>query len=420
MTGANTQQQQTFKPADVLDAHIMGNETTMYALFDHLRANDPVAWVEHTDYRPFWSLSRYDDIKRIGSENDRFLSAPRTVLVPTAFEEALLERFGTRNGLETLIHMDRPKHLKLRRVTREWFLPRSIESLTAEVQALSKEFVDKMQEMGSECDFVRDIAMLYPLRIILSILGLPREAEATMLKLTQELFGGQDPTLQRGDSQTAGLEVLNDFGAYFSEVIEDRKKNPKDDLATILANAEVDGEPMNVLDQASYFIITATAGHDTTSATIGGGMKALLEHPDQLALWRERPDLDNGAAKEIIRWVSPVRHMVRTATEDLELHGRQIRSGDNIALWYPAANRDPEVFDHPNRLDLQRDSKLQLAFGYGSHMCLGQHLAALEVSCFFRELLPRLKDMELAGDPEWVKAIFVGGLKSLPIRYDLG
>ncbi|MEQ8801765.1 MAG: cytochrome P450, partial [Haliea sp.] len=116
---------------------------------------------------------------------------------------------------------------------------------------------------------------------------------------------------------------------------------------------------------------------------------------------------------------SPVRHMVRTATEDLELHGRQIRAGDNIALWYPAANRDPEVFDHPNRLDLQRDPKIQLAFGYGSHMCLGQHLAALEVSCFFRELLPRLKDMELAGDPEWVKAIFVGGLKSMPERYTL-
>ncbi len=420
MTGTSTHKQQPlFKPADVLDPHIMGDERTIYALFDHLRVNDPVAWVEHPDYRPFWSLSRYDDIRHIGSENDHFLSAPRTLLVPTMFEEALLERFGTRNGLETLIHMDRPKHLKLRRVTREWFLPRSIASLTAEMQALSKEFVDKMQEMGSECDFVRDIAMLYPLRIILSILGLPREAEATMLKLTQQLFGGQDPTLQRGDSQTAGLEVLNDFGAFFSEVIEDRKRDPQEDLATVLANAEVDGEPMNVLDQASYFIITATAGHDTTSATIGGGMKALLEHPDQLALWRERPDLDSGAAKEIIRWVSPVRHMVRTATEDLELHGRQISAGDNIALWYPAANRDPEVFDHPNRLDLQRDPKLQLAFGYGSHMCLGQHLAALEVSCFFRELLPRLKNMELAGDPEWVKAIFVGGLKALPVRYTL-
>lgn len=408
-----------FQPADVLSARIMGDERSMYALFDHLRTHDPVARVEHPDYQPFWSLSRYDDIKRIGSENDRYLSAPRTILIPTAFEDALLERFGTRNGLETLIHMDRPKHLKLRKVTREWFLPRSIESLRAEVQALSREFVDRMREQGPECDFVRDIALLFPLRIILSILGLPREAEPTMLKLTQEMFGSQDPSLQRADSQTAGLDVLNDFGAYFSEVIEDRKKNPRDDLATVLANAQVDGEPMNVLDQASYFIITATAGHDTTSAAIGGGMKALLEHPEQLALWRERPDLDTQAAKEIIRWVSPVRHMVRTATEDENLRGRQIRAGDNIALWYPAANRDPEAFKEPNRLDLQRDPKAQLAFGYGSHMCLGQHLAAMEVACFFRELLPRLKEMHLAAEPEWVHAIFVGGLKSMPVRYTL-
>jgi cytochrome P450 len=176
---------------------------------------------------------------------------------------------------------------------------------------------------------------------------------------------------------------------------------------------------METLDQMSYFIITASAGHDTTSAAIGGGMKALIEHPDQLALWRDRPDLDDRAARELIRWVSPVRHMVRTATRELELGGRTIREGDNLALWYPAANRDPEAFDQPNRLDISRDPKQQLAFGYGSHMCLGQHLATLEVSCFFRELLPRLEEIELAGDPEWIRAIFVGGLRSLPVRYRL-
>jgi cytochrome P450 len=391
----------------------------MYALFDHLRTTDPVAWVEHPEYRPFWTLSRYDDIKRIGSENDTFLSAPRTVLVPEAMEQALLEQFGNKNGLETLIHMDRPKHLKLRKVSREWFLPRSIDKLEAEVRALAKEFVDKMVELGPECDFVRDIALLLPLRVIVSILGLPREAEGTMLKLTQEMFGGQDPTLQRSQDPTAGLAVLQDFGNYFTEVIAERKAKPSDDLASVLANAEVDGEPMNTLDQMSYFIITASAGHDTTSAAISGGMKALIEHPEQRALWRDHPELDNAAAREIIRWVSPVRHMVRTATHDFELHGKAIKNGDNIALWYPAANRDPEAFEQPNRLNIQRDPKQQLAFGYGSHMCLGQHLATLEVACFFRELLPRLKEIELAADPEWVKAIFVGGLKSMPVRYQV-
>ncbi|MEE4661915.1 MAG: cytochrome P450 [Halieaceae bacterium] len=407
-----------YQPADVLNAALMGSENTMHGIFDHLREHDPVARVEHPDYEPFWSLSRYDDIKFVGSNNDRFLSAPRTVLIPIEYENLLREKFGTRNGLETLIHMDRPKHLKLRKVTREWFLPRSIEKLDAEIKDMCKEYVDKMEEMGGECDFVKDITLLYPLRIIMSILGLPRESEATMLKLTQEIFGGQDPDLMRDpDQQTMNAETIMEFGAYFDEVIKDRKQNPQEDLATVLANAEVDGKPMDPLDQLSYFIIAASAGHDTTSAVLGAGMKALLEHPDQFEQWRDNPELDRNAAKELMRWVSPVRHMVRTATDDLELGGKQIKTGDNIALWFPAANRDPSAFDQPNRLDITRDPKAHLAFGYGSHMCLGQHLATLEVARFYRELLSRLDYIEMTEEPTWVHAIFVGGLKSMPVRY---
>ncbi len=413
----NKVSEMSFVPADVLDASIMGNESSMNALFNFLRKNDPVSWVEHPDYEPFWSLTRYDDVKFIGSTNEEFLSAPRTTLLPIEFENMLIDMFGTRNGLETLIHMDKPKHLKLRKVTTDWFLPRSINKLEREIQALAKEFVDKMIELGDNCDFVRDIAMYYPLRVILSILGLPRNAEETMLTLTQELFGGQDPALQRGEDMQSGLNVLTDFGDFFNKVIAEKKINPADDLASVLANATVDGEPMNTLDQMSYFIITATAGHDTTSAAISGGMKALIDHPDQMELLRRRPDLDMNAAKEMIRWTSPVRHMVRTAKGEIELAGKNIKPGDNLALWYPAANRDPENFANPNELDFSRDAKSQLAFGYGAHICLGQHLAALEVACFFRELLPRIKEIEMNGNPEWVQAIFVGGLKSLPIRY---
>ena len=406
-----------FSPADVLNASIMADEASMNALFDFLRKHDPVSKVEHPEYKTFWSLTKYDDVKRIGSANDDFLSAPRTTLLPEAFEEMLLQMFGTRNGLETLIHMDKPKHLKLRKVSTDWFLPRSIDKLEIEIRALAKEFVDKMFELGDECDFVRDIAMYYPLRVILSILGLPRDAEETMLTLTQALFGGQDPTLQRGEDMESGLGVLSDFGEFFNQVVEEKKLNPTDDLASVLANATVDGEPMNTLDQMSYFIITATAGHDTTSAAISGGMKALIDHPEQLELLKANPLLDMNAAKEMIRWTSPVRHMVRTATADIEIRGKDIKSGDNLALWYPSANRDPDAFKNPNILDFKRNAKSQLAFGYGAHICLGQHLAALEVSCFFRELLPRIKSVTMNGDPKWVQAIFVGGLKSLPIKY---
>ena len=406
-----------YRNVDLVDPEIMGHEKTMHGLFDYLREHDPVSWVEPEGYDPFWSLARYEDIKFVGSNNDRFLSAPRTILFPKEFEEPLLEQFGTRNGLETLIHMDRPKHLKLRKVTREWFLPRSVEKLDAEIKALCAEYVDKMQEMGGECDFVKDITLLYPLRIIMSILGLPRESEATMLKLTQELFGNMDPDLQRVNLEGAGLDTLMEFSAYFEEVIADRKQNPGEDLATVLANAEVDGEPMNPLDQMSYFIIAASAGHDTTSAVLGAGMKALLEHPEQMQAWRNDPEMDMTAAKELMRWVSPVRHMVRTATDDYELRGKHIKPGENIALWFPAANRDEDVIKNANSLDLRRDPKIHLAFGYGSHMCLGQHLATMEVARFYRELLSRLKHIEMSAEPTWIHANFVGGLKSMPVRY---
>jgi cytochrome P450 len=401
----------------LLDPAVMGDEKSMYDLFRQLRQDDPVSYVEHPDFEPFWALTRHEDIKYISQNNEAFINNPRTVLVAREFEQALLEKFGTRNGLETLIHMDNPKHRKLRNVSRDWFKPGPISQLTADVESIARSYVDRMEAMGGECDFVQDIALLYPLRVIMSIIGVVPEEEAMMLKLTQELFGGQDPNQARGEGVDDGLGVLMDFFAYFTEVVEDRKKNPTGDLASLLANALVDGEPMESLDQISYFIITATAGHDTTAATIGGGMKALLEHPQQLAKLRDNPDLAKQAAREMIRWVSPVRHMMRTTTEQVQIRGKTLEAGENLCLWYPAANRDETAIDDPDTFNIERDNRNQLAFGYGGHMCLGQHLAILEVEIFFRELLPRLQHIELAADPEWVQAVFVGGLKSMPVRY---
>ena len=402
---------------NLLDPAVMGDETTMYQLLRQLREHDPVSRVEHPDFEPFWAITKHADIKAISQNNAAFLNNPRTVLIQQEFERALLEKFGTRNGLETLIHMDNPKHRKLRNVTRDWFKPGPIDSLSGNISTIARQYVDKMEAMGGQCDFVKDIALLYPLRVIMSIIGVAPEEEGMMLKLTQELFGGQDPTQSRGVNVDDGLAVLMDFFAYFTAVVEDRKKNPSDDLASLLANALIDGQPMEQLDQISYFIITATAGHDTTSATISGGMKALLEHPEQLAKLRARPELATQAAREMIRWVSPVRHMMRTTTEDVVLRGKTLKAGDSLCLWYPSANRDEEAIDHPDTFDIERDNRNQLAFGYGGHMCLGQHLAVLEVALFFQELLPRLKHIELAAEPDWVQAIFVGGLKSLPARY---
>jgi len=401
----------------LLDPAIMGDEAKMYDLFHYLRENEPVSYVEHPDYEPFWAFTRHEDIKFISQNNDRFLNNPRTVLVQREFEQALLEQFGTRNGLETLIHMDAPKHRKLRGVTRDWFKPGPIGNLSGNIEAIAKEYVDKMENLGGECDFVKEISLLYPLRVIMSIIGVAPEEEPLMLKLTQELFGAADPSQTRGENAEDGLAVLMDFFAHFTALVEERKANPKDDLATVLATALVDGEPMEQLDQISYFIIAATAGHDTTSATVAGGMKALIEHPEQLQKLRDNPGLYNSAAREMIRWTSPVRHMMRTTTRDEEFRGQRIKAGENLCLWYPAANRDSEAIDNPDVFDIERDNRNQLALGFGGHMCLGQHLAILEVELFFRELVPRIKQIEMTANPEGVQAIFVGGLKSMPVRY---
>ena len=404
---------------DLVDPRVMGNERMMYSLLGQLRNESPVAYCDHPDYEPFWVITRYEDIKYISQNNDLFINNPRTVLVPRELEETLLSNFGTRNGLETLIHMDNPKHRKLRGVTREWFKPNPVARLTPMVEEIAREFVDRMEASGGECDFVKDIALLYPLRVIMKILGVEESEEPRMLKLTQELFGNADPDQARGpgDNLDDVAAVLFDFFSYFKSVIEARRANPTEDLATVIANAMVDGEPIQELDQISYFIITATAGHDTTSATTSGGMKALLEFPEQLRKLQENPELAYGAAREMIRWVSPVRHMVRTATEDVTLQGQTIKAGESLSLWYPSANRDERAIADPDLFDIERDNRHQLAFGYGGHMCLGQHLAILEVGIFFKELASRLESIEMAGEPEWVNAVFVGGMKSMPVRY---
>ena len=224
---------------DIINHAIMGHEPSMYELFDYLRDNEPVSYLEHPDYEPFWVLMRHEDIRHVSHNNDKFINNPRTVIMPREAEEALFEQFGTRSGLETLIHMDNPKHRKLRGVTRDWFKPGPIETLTPMIEEMARSYVDKMEAMGGECDFVKDIAMLFPLRVIMSILGVAPEEEGLMLKLTQELFGADDPDQGRQTKEGEELGVILDLFTYFKNVVADRKANPRDDLASVLANAEI-------------------------------------------------------------------------------------------------------------------------------------------------------------------------------------
>lgn len=395
------------------------DETSLHALWADLRRDDPVHWTEPVGYRPFWSISKHADIMEIERQHELFINDPRTTLATIQQEEDIKTFTGGSHILiRSLVQMDNPDHMVFRKLTQGWFMPPNLKKLQAGLADLAKEFVDRMEAKGGECDFVSDVAVWYPLRVIMMILGVPREDEPTMLRLTQELFGSTDADLSREDEKTSiDMNTVTEFFDYFTKLTEARRADPQADVASIIANAEINGEPIGHLEAMSYYIIVATAGHDTTSSSTAGGLLALLENPDQLERLRANPDLLPSAIDEMIRWSTPVKHFMRTAAADYELRGKTIKKGDSLFLFYPSGNRDEEVFDDPNQFKIDRTPNKHLAFGYGAHVCLGQHLAKMEIKALYDELLPRLESIELAGDPSRVAANFVSGLKRLPIRY---
>ncbi|MFN8090612.1 MAG: cytochrome P450, partial [Mycobacterium sp.] len=301
----------------------------------------------------------------------------------------------------------------------DWFRPKAMRDLKIRVDELAKQYVDRMVATGPECDFVQEVAVNYPLYVVLSLLGLPESDFPRMLKLTQEMFGGDDAEFQRGNSTEDILAVLVDFFQYFSALTASRRAHPTADLASAIANAKINGEPLSDVDTASYYVIVASAGHDTTSAAISGGLLALLENPAELARLSADMGLMGTAVEEMIRWVVPVKEFMRTAQADTIIRGERIAKGESVLLSYVSANRDDEVFADPFRFDVGREPNKHLSFGYGVHFCLGAALARMEIRSFFTELVPRIKSIELAGDPEFIATTFVGGLKHLPIRYSL-
>jgi cytochrome P450 len=293
--------------------------------------------------------------------------------------------------------------------------------MQARIDELAEQMIARMSELGGQCDFSRDIAIWFPLQVILAMLGLPESDYPRMLKLTQELFGGTDDDLGRGNlSAEDVIAVILDFFAYFSGITADRRANPGNDLSSAIANGLIDGAAMPDVETMSYYVIIATAGHDTTSASMSGGLEAVLQHPGVWERLRADPSLIPNAVDEMIRWTSPVRHFFRTAQADTEIAGQPIAKGDWIYMSYLAANRDPAVFADPHRFDPARtNADKHLAFGFGAHFCLGAQLARMELRTMFAKLLTHVDAIELAGPSAAMKTTFVGGVKSLPIRYAL-
>lgn len=400
------------------DPSAYADENRFFEACAVLRRESPIHhYVDPTgEFNPFYAITKHADVLEIELHNNIFINEPRPVLGP-----ATADKRNEENGhmLRTLIHVDDPEHRDLRGVTSEWFLPKSLSKLDARLAELATRYVDKMASMGGRCDFARDIAMQLPLNVILDILGLPESDYPRMLKLTQELFGASDEELSRGSTPEDLIAVIQDFFAYFTRITEDRRANPTADLASVVANGRINGEELTMMQTISYYVIAATAGHDTTSSAIAGGLHALIENPDQMKKLRDDPSLAATAADEIIRWVTPVKHFMRTAVEDYTIRGTTIKKGESVLLSYPSANRDEEVFDRPDEFDITRSPNKHLAFGFGVHYCLGAMLARMEIKAVLAELIPRLKSVELAGEPSLMKTTFVGGLKRLPVRYEM-
>ncbi|HJO22689.1 MAG: cytochrome P450 [Myxococcota bacterium] len=379
-----------------------------------LRREAPLTQIEPPGWPAFWALTKHADIIEVSKQPENFLNAPGMTLVRERSDNQEVSQ-----QIRTIINMDPPDHRKYRQVATRFFTPRAIKALDPLVRETARKLVDGLGAEG-ECDFITDIASLHPLKVIARILGVPESDEPFILKLTNELFGGEDPEFQRGEDRMQAMRGLfMEFWEYFGKIMQDRRAKPRDDLASLFANARIDGEPMGELETMGYCLIAFTAGHETTRGAIGGGMQALIDNPEQRGRWAREPELTATAIDEIVRFVTPVNHMVRTAARDYVLRGQKICKGDRLVLFYASANRDEEVFDGPDELHLDRYPNRHLGFGIGEHFCLGAHLARMTSGSLFRELVSRIEYIEPAGTPLRTASNLVPGLKHMPIRYRL-
>lgn len=402
-------------------------QTKLLAGFRRLRSSNAVGLVEVDGFDPFWIVTKHADILEVSGRNHLFRNGDRaTVLIPRAADwKARALTGGSPHPIRTPIHMDAPEHLKYRRITQSWFTQQNVKWLEGRIRSIARRCIDDMAACGQECDFVRDVARHFPLLVLMEILGVPEDDEPLMLRLTQNLFGTEDEELARDREAAIDparhakhlLQVYTDFQAYFTRLAGARRKAPRNDLISVIANADIDGKPIRCFEATSYFVILATAGHDTTSSSTSGAIWALCENPNELRKIKNDRGLIPNLVEEAVRWTTPVQHFMRTATADTELRGRRIAKGDWLMLCYLSGNRDEEAFDYPDRFCADRKLSRNVAFGYGAHACLGQHLARLEMAIFFEELFDRLAEIQMAGKPRRSASIFVGGPKTLPVRF---
>ena len=379
-----------------------------------LRERAPVYPVDPPSGRPFWAITRHADITGISRQPSLYLNAPRLTV-------------GSAQGVDLparmLLNMDPPEHHSYRSLVNKRFTPRAMRGITSQVDGIATGILDAIANDGEtgEIDFVERVSALLPIWVIAEMLGVPRSDWNMLFDWTNRTVGASDPEYQPEGRTSA--ETMYDAGAemfeYFARLTEDRRREPRDDLASALAHATIDGAELPRYELLSYYYLIVVAGNETTRNATSGGLLALIENPDQFERVRRDPGLLKPLVEEILRWTSPVAHFCRTPACDVELHGQKILAGESLCLFYPSANRDERVFEEPDEFRVDRRPNRHIAFGVGEHVCLGAHVARLELQVIFRHLIERLEHVELAGPIERLRSHMIGGIKHMPIRYRL-
>ena len=403
--------------ADLIDPDRYAAEGYPHEAWRILRRESPMHWFDLGERPGFWAVTRRADIVWLSKQPERFLNAPRLAVFadsppPDATNDGPL--------LNHLLNMDPPIHAKFRNVSSSWFTPRAVSRRRPEVERITHDLLDELAKR-SEADFVLDFAAPLTLSVLADMLGVPRDDWERMFEWTNRVAGSADPEYQGeiGSSLGTMAKARDEMFDYFLEMAEKRRAHPRDDMVSVLANAEVDGAPMPDFQLLSYLVLLVVAGNETTRNAASGGLLALIENADEMARLKRHPELVNTAVEEIVRWTAPVIQFARTARQDFERHGQHVKAGQSLCLFYGSANRDEDAFDAPDAFVIDRRPNPHLGFGIGEHFCLGASLARLELRVIFEQLMPRLRSLERNGPFERMRSSLLGGVKRMPIRYEL-
>ena len=380
--------------------------------FRDLRLTDPMRWQPEIDGKGFWMFTRHADVTTISKDWETFSSHRGTVLLQDLAADLLAQQ------QLMMLNMDPPDHTKLRLLVNRGFLPRFVNKLEEHVRELAREVIDNVIERG-ECDFVTDIAMELPLQVIAEMMGVPKEDRIKLFQWSNRMIGSNDPEYAASpeDAANAAAELF----MYANEIAIERRKTPGDDIVSALLTAEVDGQSLSDMEFDLFFLLLTVAGNETTRNLLANSMLALFENPDQWAALTKSGSASLYSVEEFLRWGTPVMQFRRTAQRDVEMHGKQIKEGDKVSIWYSAANWDDEMFDAPMAFDVARTPNQHLSFGAGGpHHCLGASLARMEIRVMYDELIRRMPDIRQAGPAQLLRSNFIHGMKHLPVAFTPG